>query len=47
MVFAIGRRLAETTSEHLGLAVAVVAVIVLVILWPRIVRRIEYWSRRR
>jgi hypothetical protein len=45
MIFAVGRRLAEASSEHLGLVVAVMAIVVLVALWPRIARRIEDWSQ--
>jgi hypothetical protein len=47
MLFAIGMRLAEAAREHLWLVVAVMAVVILVICWPRIVRRIEDWSQRR
>jgi hypothetical protein len=40
-------RLAEVASEHLWLVAAVMAAIVLIVLWPRIAQRIDDWSRRR
>lgn len=40
-------RLAEVAREHPELFVVLMAVIALVVLWPRIVQRIEHWSRHR
>jgi len=39
-------RLAEATKEHLGLVALLLAVVILIFLWPKITRRIEEWTRR-
>jgi hypothetical protein len=46
MVLAVGMRLAEAASENLGLIVVVIAIVALVILWPKLVRLIERWTHR-
>ena len=46
MVFAIGMRLAEVASEHLGVFLLVIVTLWLALLWPRVVRFIEDRRRR-
>ncbi|HEV7398789.1 MAG TPA: hypothetical protein VGN84_00825 [Solirubrobacterales bacterium] len=47
MIFVIGMRLAEAASEHILLVIIAMAIVVLLVLWPRITRRIEDGSRHR